>query len=152
MKINVDYLQEVLPYVVNNIYEDKVLDNLLKALKLYKDDPDTVLNPQEYGDYFGTVSDFLQNSITFLFMTRYICIHEDTVLDIGDDESESQQLTNPIHIMIQDIFKKEEILSDYFFVVENDKLVVSEAFVDKIVDAVSDTTGFLVESLSYSIE
>lgn len=152
MKINVDYLQEVLPYVVNNIYEDKVLDNLLKALKLYKDDPDTVLNPQEYGGYFGTVSDFLQNSITFLFMTRYICIHEDTVLDVGDDESESQQLTNPIHLMIQDIFKKEEILSDYFFVVENDKLVVSEAFVDQIVDAVSDTTGYLVESLSYSIE
>lgn len=152
MKINVDYLQEVLPYVVNNIYEDKVLDNLLKALKLYKDDPDTVLNPQEYGGYFGTVSDFLQNSITFLFMTRYICIHEDTVLDVGDDESESQLLTNPIHFIIQDIFKKEEILSDYFFVVANDKLVVSEAFVDKIVDAVSDTTGFLVESLSYSIE
>ena len=34
MKINVDYLQEVLPYVVNNIFEDRVLDNLLKALKL----------------------------------------------------------------------------------------------------------------------
>ena len=30
MKINVDYLQEVLPYVVNNIFEDRVLDNLLR--------------------------------------------------------------------------------------------------------------------------
>ena len=152
MKINVDYLQEVLPYVVNNIFEDRVLDNLLKALKLYKDDHDTVLNPEEYGGYFGTASDFLQNSITFLFMNRYICIHEDTVLDVGDDESESQQLNRLMHFRIQEIFTKEEILSDYFFVVENDKLVISEAFVDQIVDAVSDTTGFLVESLSYSIE
>ena len=128
-----------------------------EIIQSFKDAIECLDNPESYiCKYLDTYNGNPEMFITEAIENTIIIIEPNTKLDIGEDTTKLRRLDKvceePIRFRIKEVFDYDTYMDSNFFVEYNGKLYIDEVIEDgQIADAISDKTGYLVDTVHYHL-
>ena len=82
----------------------------------------------------------------------HIVVEKDTKLDVGDDTSKIEDLGEELIFLVDDIYDIDIYSDDDFIVESKGQFFINPEYDDgELADAISDATGFLVDTVYYHL-
>ena len=82
----------------------------------------------------------------------HIVVEKDTKLDVGDDTSKIEDLGEELIFLVDDIYDIDVYSDDDFIVESKGQFFINPEYDDgELADAISDSTGFLVDTVYYHL-
>lgn len=131
-----EYLEDIADYISK---DDKIVKQFKDAIKNCNTDEESM--------------DFI---ISTLGNLKIKIDSEKTILDIGDERTKlvkfKKVYNDTLIFRVFDVYDEDIFMEDNFFYVYKDSLSIDDAFDNgEIADAISDETGYLVDTVYYQI-
>jgi hypothetical protein len=151
--VAIKYLEEVILPIIKKSQSKETLDDFEKALRAYKSGDEDAFD-DEYGEYPDEV---IEDIFSVLIRSIIIIVEKDTKLDIGEDNTElatlEEVIGDKLYFHLTDIYADEAYKEGLLSIDTNGNIEISADWDNgEIADAISNNTGYGVDSVIYSVK
>lgn len=129
--ITQNYIEQIFP-LIKDMVKEKINVNSVNELDLKNEE--------------------IKKELINIIGSIHIVVEKDTKLDVGDDTSEIEDLGEELIFLVDDIYDIDIYSDDDFIVESKGQFFINPEYDDgELADAISDATGFFVDTVYYHL-
>ena len=153
--VSIKYLEEVISPIIKKFRSEEMSDDFNSALQAYKSKNDDAFQ-HEHSMYNGCPDVFIEDTFKDLISNIVIVIEKDTILNIGEDNTELATLEevvgDKLYFYLTDLYEDDAYKEEFLSINAKGNIEISADYDNgEISDAISDNIGYCVDSVIYSI-